>query len=55
MKLQSQISRIYKEKEYKKNWIVIPTTILKDLKWKDGEELESKVNGKELIIKKKEK
>lgn len=52
MKLQSQISRKYKNTEYKKFWIIIPDKILKELGWKTGEKLEPKIKERELIIKK---
>jgi len=51
MKLQSQISRKYGEKEYKKSWVVIPEKLLKKLGWKTGEDLEAEVKMKKLIIK----
>ena len=52
MRLQSQISRKYKEKKYKKFWIVIPKKILEKLGWKSGQELESNVKKNKLIIEK---
>mgnify|MGYP001562929883 CR=1 FL=1 len=53
MRLQSQISRKYGDTEYRKSWVVIPSKILKLLKWKTGEELEPEVKEGKLIIKKK--
>ena len=53
MKLQSQVSRRYEDKEYIKYWVVIPSKILKMLKWKSGQELEPEVKDGKLIIKKK--
>ena len=52
MKLQSQISREYKDKKYKKYWIVIPCKLVKKLGWKTGEELEADVKKGKLIVEK---
>jgi len=53
MKLQSQISRTYGKKEYKKSWVVIPSKILKSIGWKSGQELEAEIKDGKLILKKK--
>ena len=53
MKLQSQISRKYKNKEYKKSWLVISSKILKVLKWKTGQNLKAVIRGGKLVITKK--
>ena len=53
MKLQSQVSRKYGDKEYLKSWIVVSNKLLKLLKWKTGQELEGEVKNNKLIIKKK--
>ena len=50
MRLQSQISREYKDQQYEKFWVVIPSKIVKELKWKSGEELEAEVKGDKLVI-----
>jgi len=52
MKLQSQVSRKYGDTEYKKSWIVIPSNLLKKLRWKTGELLKAYVEGNKLIIEK---
>ena len=52
MRLQSQISREYKGKEYKKFWIVIPSKLIEKLGWKTGQELEGEVKGDKLVIEK---
>lgn len=53
MKLQSQVSRKVGDTEYLKSWIVISNKILKDLKWKSGQELDTEIKSGKLIIKKK--
>ncbi len=52
MRLQSQISREYKEQQYEKFWVVIPTKLVKALGWKSGQELEAEIKGDKLIIEK---
>jgi len=52
MRLQSQISREYKEEKYEKFWVVIPSKIVKKLGWKRGEDLEADVKGDKLVIEK---
>jgi bifunctional DNA-binding transcriptional regulator/antitoxin component of YhaV-PrlF toxin-antitoxin module len=52
MRLQSQISRKYGDKEYRKHWIVISDKLLKKLGWKAGQDLEAEVKGDKLIIEK---
>lgn len=52
MQLQSQVSRKYGDNEYKKFWLVIPSKLLKLLKWKTGQKLEGEVKDDKLIIKK---
>ena len=51
MKLQSQVSRKVGDVEYLKSWVVIPNKILKDLKWKSGQELQAEVKAGKLIVK----
>jgi antitoxin component of MazEF toxin-antitoxin module len=53
MKLQRQLSRIFKGKEYSKWIVVIPPDKIKELDWREGEELEAKVFHKVLILKSK--
>lgn len=55
MKLQSQKSSEYKDKEYVKFWVVIPNKIIQELGWRSGDELEAKIKKEELIIKKGDK
>ena len=50
MKLQSQVSREYKDKKYEKFWIVVPSKLIEKLGWESGEELEAEVKGDKLII-----
>ena len=52
MRLQSQISRKYGDKEYRKYWVVISEKLVKQLGWKTGEDLEGEVKGDKLIIEK---
>ncbi len=52
MKLQSQISRKVGDTEYLKSWVVVSNKILKDLKWKSGQELDAEVKEGKLIVKK---
>lgn len=52
MRLLSQKSREYKDKEYIKHWVVIPNKLVEKLGWKRGEELEAEVKDKKLIIEK---
>jgi len=51
MKLQKILSRIYKEKKYYKYLLVIPEKDIKKAKFKEGDELKSKVKEKEIKIK----
>ena len=53
MQLQKQLSRRIGNTEYAKYVIVVPPNIVKELKWKDGEELDIKVKGDQLLIKRK--
>lgn len=50
MKLQKQLSRKYRNKNYPKWVITIPPAQVSALGWKEGEYLESKVNDNELIL-----
>lgn len=51
MRLQKQLSRKVGSKEYPKWVITIPPKQIGALGWSEGEFLESKINGKELLIK----
>jgi len=55
MKLQKQLSRKVGDKEYAKYVAVIPPEKIKELGWKDGEELESEIKDRKLILKKLKK
>ena len=50
MKLQKQLSRKVKGKEYPKYVITIPPSEIEKLGWKEGIELEPTVEGKKLIV-----
>jgi len=52
MKLQSHVSRKYKDNSYRKFWIIIPKKNLEKLGWKTGQELKANVKKNELIISK---
>lgn len=52
MRLQSQISREYKDQKYEKFWVVIPSKVIQKLGWKSGQELEADAEGDTLRIKK---
>jgi hypothetical protein len=54
MRLQKQLSRKVGKKEYPKYVAVIPPKFVEELEWEDGEELDAKVEGKSLLIKKKD-
>ena len=51
MKLQRQFSRVEADVKYSKWVIVIPPAQIDMLGWKEGDELESTVEGNRLIIK----
>jgi len=50
MKLQKQLSRKTKEKEYVKWVIVIPGETIEKLGWKDGQDLTETIKGKALLL-----
>ena len=52
MRLQRQMSRRYKGKEYPKWMITVPPKQIEELGWVEGEFLESEVIRQELTIKK---
>jgi len=51
MKLQKHTSRQIGETEYSKWVVVVPPPQIEELGWEEGEELESEVKGKALIVK----
>jgi antitoxin component of MazEF toxin-antitoxin module len=53
MRLQKQVSRKFKDKEYSKFVVVIPQHEIEKLEWNEGQELEPEINGKKLILKPK--
>jgi len=53
MKLQSHISRKYKNNSYRKFWVIIPKKLIEKLGWKTGEEVEVDIKDKELVLIKK--
>jgi len=54
MQVQSQISRRYKGKEYRKYWIVVPPETIKKAKLKTGDKLDHELINGMIMIKKKE-
>jgi bifunctional DNA-binding transcriptional regulator/antitoxin component of YhaV-PrlF toxin-antitoxin module len=50
MKLQKQSVGKIKNKEYSKYVIVLPSKAIKELQWKEGEELKAEVRENKLII-----
>ena len=53
MKLQKQVAYEYKGKAHYKYLVIIPNKTVEELSWEAGEELENSVNGKELILRPK--
>ena len=53
MKIQKVSSRLYKNKEYHKYIIVLPTEDIKKANLKEGDELVSEIKDKEIILRKK--
>ena len=53
MKLQKQLSRKVGDTEYAKWGLVIPRTIIEQLSWKEGQELEAEIKENKLVVKKK--
>jgi antitoxin component of MazEF toxin-antitoxin module len=51
MRLQKQVSRKVGDKEYSKWVIVIPPNEVKELGWKDGEELQFGSQNGKLVVK----
>jgi len=55
MKLQRQLSRKVKDKEYPKWVVTIPPSHIKRLKWKEGTELKASLKDDEITLKPKKK
>ena len=55
MKLQKQLSRKVDDKKYPKYVVTIPPSKIEEVGWKEGTELEVKVNDNKLILKPKTK
>ena len=55
MKLQKQLSRRYGGKDYAKWLVVIPPNVVDKLGWAEGEDLEPRVAGRELKLKRARK
>ena len=52
MKLQKQLSRKVGDIEYAKWVLVIPPNMIEELKWKEGQELETEIEDNKLVVKK---
>jgi len=52
MKLQKQLSRKVGDVEHAKWVLVIPSNIIEELKWKEGQKLEAEIKESKLIVKK---
>lgn len=50
MRLQKQKTRVVKGKEYFRWTVVIPPAKIKELGWREGQELRHKIKGKKLVI-----
>jgi antitoxin component of MazEF toxin-antitoxin module len=55
MRLQKHATRKVGDKEYGKYVVVIPPEHIAQLEWKEGQDLESEVKGKRLVISRKDK
>ncbi len=55
MKLQKQLSRRYGGKDYAKWLVVIPPNVVDKLGWTEGEDLEPRIEGRELMLKRARK
>lgn len=55
MKLQKQLSRRYGGKDYAKWLVVIPPNVVDKLGWNEGEDLEPRVEGHGLHLKRARK
>jgi antitoxin component of MazEF toxin-antitoxin module len=52
LKLQCQVSRVVGATKYVKWVVTLPPKQINEVGWQEGDELESKVNGKTLVVKK---
>ena len=52
LRLQKQKTREIKGKEYFRWTVVIPPATVRELQWKEGQELRERVKGKRLVIEK---
>lgn len=52
MKLLKHFMRLHNGKKYYKFTVVIPSRMIKQLRWKGGEQLSVELKGEKLIIKK---
>ncbi len=50
MKLQKQLSRQFAGREYAKWVIVLPPKVVKELGWREGQELAAEIEGRSLRI-----
>jgi hypothetical protein len=55
MKLQRQVSRIVGSTQYAKWVVTLPPSQILELGWQEGDELDTKVKGKAMIVKKTNK
>lgn len=53
MKLQKRLNRKVGDKEYLKYYVDIPSEKIREIGWKDGEELDFQMQGNKLTIKPK--
>lgn len=51
MQLQKRLSRKVGNREYSKWIITIPPSTIKELGWKEGEKLQTKVSNDKLVVK----
>ena len=52
MRVIKQKGRVYKHKEYFKYILVIPSFVITNLKWKEGDNLQFKLKNNNLILRK---
>ena len=50
MKLQKQVAYKYKDKTHYKYVLIIPQDIISELGWREGQELNSQIDGIKLIL-----
>jgi hypothetical protein len=53
LKLQKRVNRRVGEKEYLKWYVNLPEAKIKELKWKDDQDLDVEVKGNKVILKPK--